>query len=116
MLVIVEELQRGDEILCPQSGKFIFIRVIRPAHPLFKKNKDGSRVPKLGYHGEQLYSSVYGSTNAVIREFDVTHTWGGGTHVTHHKEVKFNCTPDNHNFEKNFTLRYSNIWLLNREL
>lgn len=112
MLVKVEELQRGDEILCPQSGKFIFIRVIRPAHPLFKKNKDGSRVPKLGYNGEQLYSSIYGSTNAEIKEWDTV--WNGTTYK--HKRIEYICSSDNHNFEKNFTLRYSNIWLLNREL
>ena len=86
MLVKFKDLRHGDEILYPHGSEFVHVRVIRPARPLFTKDKDKNRIPKIDSAGNQIYGNIWGSVNAEIKEWDHTNVWSNV--VTHHKSIK----------------------------
>jgi len=114
MLVKVEQLEKGDEIIIPHGSEFIHIKVIRPARLLYVKDKDKNRILKLDRSGKQMYGNIWGSTNAEIKEWDTTYFWD--TTIRHHRRVKFIFNPTEHNHEQYFKLNYCHIFLLNRKL
>ena len=101
MIVTVDQLKPGDEIIVPSNSYLRYFRVLKPVRPrLDRKTKQ-----PIG-----TFKAVRVSTN--IEEVTMTQTYGGRTRNWINKIYK--CTPEGHNKEILIDLNYRSIWLTNR--
>jgi len=112
MLTKIEDLRTGDEFITPMNGKFMYIRVVRPAHVINKRDKTtGIITPKLDYHtNTPVYSSIRGTTR--VDKITYSRTSYNGV-ITYTKD-EYICSSEGHNIEKYFQLNYKSIWLVKR--
>ena len=116
MLIEVQDLQIGDEILIPAGSEFRYIKVTRLAHPIFKKDKSGNKIPKIDYRGKPWMSSIKGAVSATETKWDTSYKdWSGNIVVRHHTKTEYVCSPENLSMQLNFDVSSKPIWLVRRE-
>lgn len=98
MLVEIQDLQVGDEILTALNGNLVYLKVLRPVKPSVKKDR----------YGKDLYKSIFCSTNRQV----IVRT-NPGSKFTWEQRI-YMCTPENHNYNRYFNLNYKELWLVNR--
>lgn len=96
-IIKIEELEVGDEILCPSNGSLRYFKILR------KPTKN----PKTG-----RWRAVHCSTN--ISEQTRSYTGYQGQLQTY-KVTTYRCTPEEHNTKKSVDLSYKDLWLVRRE-
>jgi len=103
MVIKIEDLQVGDEILVGSNSRFRWFKVVRPV-----KLKKGST---------DRYSAVKCSTKANITKTPV-YKWVNGsysTQVLKYRTIKdYECTGLDHNIEEYVNLNYKQAWLIAR--
>jgi len=114
MLVTIENLKKGDEIMLAQGCKFIIARIMRePALRWVKDKTTGIKVPKLrtwgANNGTQLYSSMKCEVKTVTTQFPANYP-GGKPYST----VVIDNTLPEYNEEKYFNLNFRDIWLIEK--
>lgn len=95
MLIKIEDLRKGDEILVGRGG-LKYYKLLRD--------------PKLRKGETDRYSSVKCSTRADISTY--TSTYGANTYTRTYK--RWVCSPFEHNAEKYVDLNYGDIWLVKK--
>ena len=95
MLIHVEDLKKGDEVLVTSNGRFRYLKLLR----------DMKINPKTG-----KYSVVKCSTRMDL----VEHSWRNRNGNVIYDEV-YTATADEHNHEISVNFRWKNIWLVKRE-
>jgi hypothetical protein len=93
MLVKIEELRKGDEILVPAGSTLLYLRLLQD--PKISK--------KLGWDGAQKYSSIKCS----LKVQTVEHKNYDG--VLYYRNIT-ECSAEGHNFEKYYNLNHKTIW------
>ena len=100
VIVKEEDLKIGDEIIVGRFAALLYIRVTHPR----RERKDRT--------GKIRYSRVKGTVNATVIDRS-WRDWRGKIHTK--KDITYHCTPEGHNMNRYFDLRYRDIWLVKRK-
>ena len=111
MLVRVEDLKEGDEVLIPAGSKLIYARVLRTPHLKFKKDATGAKIPVVNYLSKkQQYSAVPCSVRLEIRKHM------NNQNVCSWEEKIYLLSPYDHNSDQYFSLNYVSMWKLDNNI
>jgi hypothetical protein len=99
MLVKVEDLIVGDEIIVPSGSSLRYYKILRT--PKLSKSQPG-------YRNTVRYAAVRCSTKT--KTTTKTSVYGTNTYTNTYTE--YECTPFEHNTEKSVDLNYKSIWLV----
>ena len=114
MLIKVEDLQVGDEILTAYNAHFRYLRVMRLPRSLYIKDPvTGMKIPKMCRWSTPV--QLYGTTiySAKMNQVEYSRVWGGITH--NYTREEWFCTPEDHNIVKYMQLSGRDIWLVKRD-
>lgn len=102
MLIKIEDVRKGDEILIPCNSSIRYLKVIRPPKPR-KKN-----ITKWKTHTSAWCSSKIEKKDEIIQ-------WNNGTSYAVKRTIRHCAPPEEHNVERYENLNYKTIWLVKRE-
>ncbi len=116
MLIKVEDLKVGDEILVPFSNVgFKYMKVLRSPELRWKRDANGVKGVVYGGWGtalgKLLYKQIKSSLNCEVSY--VPRRWPVG--APDRMQKKYICTSEGHNTEMSSDLNYKQIWLVRRE-
>lgn len=110
MLVKIQNLKKGDEIMLAAGTKLVFAKVLREPVLRFKKYATGARVPVLYRWGSNQGKQLHSNVKCEVKTKTTIEHWYGRDR----KVVTYDNTLENYNDEKYFDLNFRDIWLIEK--